>query len=115
MWDVFDEIGYVGSIEEGVTTKEQVIQALGEPDSENKAENTIKYHGTGSTGALCIGGGYQASCGLIKEEWRWITIYLYDKDVVSGVASSNEPAKPRILRIRKREQMVAKIRERGRV
>ncbi len=97
VWDVFDEVGYVGSIEKGVTTKEEILKKLGKPQIENKEENTFYYHGMGSAGAICAGVPGGGGCRLIGEERWWVKIFFDRNDVVSGVASSEEPGHARIV------------------
>ncbi len=95
VWDAYDEIGYVGSIEQGVTTRSEVVEKLGEPHRkyDYKGEEFDEYEGTASAGFMCIGGGYQARCGLISEDPWWVRIYYDEKDVVARVATSEEPVK----------------------
>ncbi len=110
VWDVHDEIGYVGSIKEGVTTKKEVVQTLGEPDFVNKEKNTISYHGISSAGAMCIAAGYyHGGCGLIEEEPWWILIYFDEDNVVSGLASSEEPGGARHEEARRRQKEIDQI------
>ena len=90
VWDVFDEIGYVGSIEEGVTTKQQVLGRFGEPDIRYETGNTFRYEGTSSAGAICIGGAGRAECGTFGEEAWWIIVTFDGRDIVSSVVTSRK-------------------------
>jgi len=79
VWDVGDEIYAVDQIQVGVTTRAEVLELLGEPDSENRYEGKIGYKGASSSGA--IGVPYYGG-GLIDPQNWWITITFNENDVV---------------------------------
>ncbi len=83
VWDAGDEIYYLDDIESGVTTKEQVLAKLGEPDIELDDGASYWYTGRkgGGAGMLVVIFGFDP--GSI---WT-VTIDFDENDVVSKVQS----------------------------
>ena len=88
VWDIFDAIGFVQFIEEGVTTKPRVLALFGEPDRVDEENNVLHYSGRQSLGGICFGAYGSGDCGLIKERSWWVTIEFDENDVVATVKSS---------------------------
>ncbi len=56
MWDIFDGIGFVQFVEEGVTSIPRVLALFGEPDRVDEENNVFDYSGRQSLRGMCIGG-----------------------------------------------------------
>jgi outer membrane protein assembly factor BamE (lipoprotein component of BamABCDE complex) len=92
VWDIADEIHKVDQIEEGITTREEVSNLLGEPNSE--MEFRLTYWGYTSYGFI-MGVGVilfvpVAGAELINEACWWIKIDFDENGVVRIVSSSEE-------------------------
>jgi hypothetical protein len=79
VWDIDDAINDVGWIEPGVTTEEQVIERLGDPDSIDGEQ--IIYRGDTSFGAVATYG----AGGVIGEKLWSIYIDLDEAGIVRKV------------------------------
>lgn len=88
VWDIADEIHKADQIEEGITTREEVSNLLGEPNSEKEFRST--YWGYTSYGFLMGAAYFAGGAGLINEECWWIKIDFDENGVVRIVSSSEE-------------------------
>jgi hypothetical protein len=88
VWDGSDTINLLQSIEEGKTTKAEVLEQLGEPSYRNEDQTKFKYSGHRSGGFIAIGGIGMAGAGLIDEEPWWVEIQFDDNDVVVSLKTS---------------------------
>ena len=82
VWDAWDKIYQLDFIEPGVTTKDEVLARLGEPDRSYEAE--VRYTGHASTGALIFVLPGAPPLVYETEEW-WVIIEFDEKNVVSNV------------------------------
>ncbi len=89
VWDAVDEIYQLDFIEPGVTTKDQVLARLGEPDTSDEGE--VRYTGLKSTGAFIFILPTGLPIVYDKEEW-WVTIEFDEDNVVSAVRTSEDAA-----------------------
>ena len=82
VWDIGDEIYGLDFIEPGVTSKEQVLESLGEPDTSTEFDGKILfiYRGEKSAGGLF---GYPT--GDIAYSWWMVAISFDENDLVSAV------------------------------
>ena len=91
VWDIGDEIDYVDSITVGETTRQEVINLIGEPHSRDEANDVFHYAGSNSYGtyiAPCPD-FEEWNCGLFDEE-RWsLSIQFDENDIVNQVTSSD--------------------------
>ena len=86
VWDAGDEIYRLDFIEPGVTTKDQVLGRLGEPDTRSEAPGVSSFIYQGKTvdqvfivGVTPVGG--------VETDW-WVMIEFDENDVVSQVSIS---------------------------
>ncbi len=87
VWDIGDAINNVDWIKPGVTTKEQVVKRLGEPDG--IAGDLIFYQGNWSDGYIFWGSVCcVAGAGLIEEESWSIDIEFDAAGVVRKLTKS---------------------------
>lgn len=111
VWDLDDAVYRLEGIEEGITTKPEVLENLGEPDSRDKYLNLFTYSGHKSKGYVFAGAGYTGGGRLIAEELWWVKIYFDDDDVVAHVATSEEPESSEFLEYEsKKKARVLKMR-----
>ncbi len=94
VWDIGDTINDVDWIKPGVTTKAQVVERLGEPDS--SGGEAINYTGKSSHGFFAVGlcgrgGGCVGAGGLIEEKLWWVDI-KFDKAGVVRSIDTSEPS-----------------------
>jgi outer membrane protein assembly factor BamE (lipoprotein component of BamABCDE complex) len=85
-----DAIHKVDQVEEGTTTREEVLKLLGEPDWKGESvfrggEYVFGYSGSTSAGALLFGWGHGRV--LYRENW-WIDVTFDENGVVREVFSS---------------------------
>jgi len=94
VWDISDAINKVDQIKEGTTTREQVLEFLGEPDY-GKEESAFRYTGKWSDGYIMFGGygTKSASLSLIDEKGWWIDI-SFDESGVVQILSTNSAGPP---------------------
>ncbi len=80
--------------DEGTTTREQVLDFLGEPDY-GKEESAFRYTGKWSDGYIMFGGYGTKSAGLslIDEKGWWIDI-SFDESGVVQILSTNSAGPP---------------------
>ena len=80
-WDIGDEIHSVGSIEEGVTTKEEVLSTSGQPHQswDDACGKVFWYDGDYSEGYFAISDLRSSYGGLINEERWWFAVFFYKK------------------------------------
>jgi hypothetical protein len=88
VWDGSDAINLLQTIEEGITTKAEVLEQLGEPSYRNEDQRKFTYSGHKSGGFIAIGSIGMAGAGLIDEEPWWVEIQFDDNDVVVSLKSS---------------------------
>jgi hypothetical protein len=87
VWDEYDATKHVGEIEEGVTTRQQVIDRLGEPDERSSDDTVFSYEGTTSDGWMFVGGwSYYGMGYLNSERWR-LTIHFDENSLVEEIAT----------------------------
>ena len=113
VWDIGDAVNSVDEIEEGKTTRAEVLDLLGEPDSGNVDSSIYQYSGKHSDGFYLLvipspGGIAGGGGGLIDEDLWLVTIYFDEKDVVQAACTSEDDADERQVCDRK----VAQLRER---
>ena len=91
VWDIGDEINYVHTVIVGETTKQQVIDKVGEPHWKNEPKNIFFYSGQQSYGLIVVMcGAMDCLGGLMGEEtWRF-SIHFDDNDIVSRVSLSGQ-------------------------
>ena len=70
VWDIGDAIYEVDQIEEGTTTREEVLDLLGEPDTEQEEQRLFIYRGERSDGYLV----------MLPQNWMLIDDRLIDKE-----------------------------------
>ncbi len=93
VWDAWDVIYKVDQIEVGKTTRNEVLDLLGDPDSGDRENAEVfRYAGMYSDGYIIggrpyIGGSYG---GLIDEERWWIKVAFDENGVVEEVTSSRK-------------------------
>lgn len=87
-WDTADTINRLDWIEEGVTTKAEVLKRLGKPAFRIEDQNSITYTGHKSRGLIVIGGGYTADAALIGEKFWWVDIYFDERNTVAFLVTS---------------------------
>ena len=89
-WDMADAIYKVDQVEEGTTTREEVLKLLGEPNWKGESvfrggEYLFRYSGSTSAGGLILGWGPGP---LLYEENWWIDVTFDENGVVREVSSS---------------------------
>lgn len=89
VWDVGDEIHSADQIVEGVTTRTEVVERLGEPHWQQ--EQVVSYSGYTSAGWYMIASYGAGTSGLIDEEGWWVSIELDESDYVANLATSGDP------------------------
>lgn len=97
VWDVSDVINKTGFIKEGVSTRKEVIDKLGEPGWQSLNTKWITYTGHASEGSvfvcpdlLFLGCVTSGEVPLEVKSW-WVSIIFDERDVVLSLYSSNEP------------------------
>jgi outer membrane protein assembly factor BamE (lipoprotein component of BamABCDE complex) len=75
IWDRSDEINRVPSIRPGITTKEEVVNILGPPHSENRTGKSFEYYGTKSRGLIFL-----PPIGVGAPERRWKLVVSFDEN-----------------------------------
>jgi len=88
IWDVEDVIYQLETIEEGVTTKSEVLEKFGEPYYRDEDINLFTYNGETSKGYVFAAAGYTGSGTLIDEQSWWVTIYFDESDAVAFLVTS---------------------------
>ena len=89
VWDAGDEIHSVDEIEEGVTTREEVLDILGEPDRVHEDGNAYYYSGSYSDGFIAYGWyGARTGVGLIEEEGWYIRVTFDESGTVERVKTN---------------------------
>ena len=90
-WHGADEIYHVNFVEPGVTTKDEVIAELGEPDRSYERDDETVYRYEGHTGGVIFVGVIPP--GAIFDsgstEW-WVSIEFDENDVVSEIKTSED-------------------------
>lgn len=91
VWDVGDEIHDADEIVEGVTTKTEVLELLGEPHWVHG--RSFRYSGSTSSGAwaLLAATGNAAIGGFIDAERWWVYVSYDEDDYVETFATSRSP------------------------
>ncbi len=90
VWDIGDAIYEVDQIEEGTTTREEVLDLLGEPDTEQEENKVYVYEGYTSAGHIIYGSGTAVGPtggGFIDEKAWLIWIKFDENDVVRKVSA----------------------------
>lgn len=82
VWDVGDEIRYVDQIQIGATTRDEVLELLGEPDRGDKNDCRIIYEGRWSEGYVILMTPIVAGEGLLDPQFWRIAIFFDENDVV---------------------------------
>ena len=95
VWDIGDEINQVHWIEEGVTTKAEILDKLGEPDVNSANQRMIYYSGSQSAGAWFFAAGGQAAGGLLDEEFWTVRILFNEEGVVDFIMTSDDTPEER--------------------
>ncbi len=90
VWDINDEINTVSNMKEGVATREDVLDRLGEPDGGIEA-HTFRYSGKDSSGYLLFCIYTSCSGGLLGEEYWTITINFDESDFVESIRMKPDP------------------------
>ena len=63
VWDIGDAINEVGQIKERTTTKEEVLNLLGEPDWGQEEKRAVFSNENGATGTKCCQDGWGNELG----------------------------------------------------
>ena len=90
VWDINDEINTVSNMKEGVATREDVLDRLGEPNGNIEA-HTFTYSGKDSSGYLMFCIYSSCSGGLLGEEYWTITISFDEGDFVESIRMKPDP------------------------
>lgn len=87
IWDIPDAINHIDFIEPGVTTKEQVLGRLGEPDA--LLDGGVRYfYGGHSSGGLLVSGTTE-----IVNSRPWTVSIVFDEhDLVCSIRATGRPA-----------------------
>ena len=84
VWDVGDAINDVDKIKVGVSTKEEVLKKLGQPNGKDVSKPVFQYSGEQSSGFLILRG----RAGLVREKYWWVEVEFNEKGVVNFLWSS---------------------------
>ena len=90
VWDINDEINTVSNMKEGVATREDVLDRLGEPNGNIEA-HTFTYSGKESSGFLMLCIYYDCAGGLVGEEYWTVTIRFDESDFVESIKTKPDP------------------------
>jgi hypothetical protein len=93
VWDADDAIHSVDEIEEGITTREEVLDILGEPDRVHEDGNVYYYAGEYSEGFIMSLGFPLPPGGGLLEEGRWYVRVIFDE---SGIVHWAEASDQRV-------------------
>lgn len=89
VWDAFDSVHRVDSIKPGVTTKEEVLQKFGQPDSKTPYYDPVDYtyYGYKSDGVAWVFLFGDRDLPLNQKRWR-VNVHFDQNDVVSSISTS---------------------------
>ena len=95
VWDGGDAIHGIEEISEGVSTRQDVLDVLGEPTSDADP-GKLTYQGHSSYGFIicCLslgGGGGAGKVGLIEEDPWYVTVTFDDSDYVERIFTNSNP------------------------
>ena len=93
VWDVGDEIYHLDFIKPGMTTKDQVLAELGEPDGSYELPTGTRFVYTGHKSGGFIAGMYYGGGEIAPSDWT-VTIAFDENDVVSAIFGIPEPRAP---------------------
>lgn len=99
VWDLGDPIYHTDEIKIGETTKEEVIEIFGKPDSQTPMY--FEYIGSASLGFVAVpevpGSSRAGQYGLIGDKSWWVRVAFKDDGTVALVRTSKDPEIPNAL------------------
>ena len=90
VWNSGDTIYGIDPIEEGSTTKEEILEMLGEPNSQ-PSPDIIRYEGQSDHGFACMFIFMFGGCNLVNEKSWWVEITFDENGVVESVLEGTKP------------------------